>query len=252
LTVYPGLLGDFQKYTGILEASNGSDVVDLRGISWFYPTTLLPVCLYLMNNGPRVKYYPPLDQNASMYLDTVLSGKAIDSTRSYVPIILLPKQQSEFDKIFDCICNLGGNFSGEQEFRVIISELTDNIYQHSRFNNAIVMAQRYAKKGFMDLCIIDDGVTIPGSLSSARMLYEDDTSALIDAVEGASSKNDPGRGHGLGESIIDLTQKYGGSVLVISRRGVLHFNKLHSNRYILKPHFQFGGTLISTRVPQMV
>lgn len=247
--VEPGLVSEFVRYKDLMIRALETETIDLSNIAWIYPTFLLPTAMHLdRTSGPG--YKPPKDVNAASYIDVMRRSEygLGDAKTSFIPVVALPANVQHFDGVFRRICNLGGMFGGHQKFRVMIEELSDNIYAHSEFEKALVMGQRYDRKGFFELCIADDGITIAGSLRKAGMQFEDDE-AILAAVEGTSSKKEAGRGFGLGSSILTLTKEYEGSVLVVSGRAMVHFDRSEEKGYIFEEPFRFQGTLISTRMP---
>ncbi len=93
--------------------------------------------------------------------------------QTYLPVVGLPRRERDSQSILDRIYELGGDIGGKDAFRYLLGELTDNIYQHSMFENALIMAQQYQKMSELHLCIIDDGITIGGSLRQAGMILDD-------------------------------------------------------------------------------
>ena len=137
--------------------------------------------------------------------------------QTYLPVVGLPRLERDSQSILDRVYKLGGDIGGKDAFRYLVGELTDNIYQHSMFKNALIMAQQYPKMSELHLCIIDDGITIGGSLRRTGMIL-DDHQAIIDALQGVSSKKDTERGMGLGTSLKLMTEGYKGRMLVVSGR----------------------------------
>lgn len=112
-------------------------------------------------------------------------------------------------------------------YTYVIGELMDNIYQHSEFTYASVMAQKYGKKGFIELCFFDNGITIPGSFAKHGKAYPKDghAKAIYDAISGKSTEADVGRGFGLSTNV-DMFRDIGGEVLIVSGNGAVYVNKL--------------------------
>jgi hypothetical protein len=116
------------------------------------------------------------------------------------------------------------------------------------------MAQRYSKKGFVEVAFFDDGITIPGSLRKAGFNYSKDLDAIKDAVNGKSSKENYERGYGLNTNVRMCTDVngLGGRVLVVSGRGAFEYCSEESEQrlYNLRESpYSLNGTLISVRIP---
>lgn len=59
--------------------------------------------------------------------------------------------------------------SGSSSLSYLISELLDNIYEHSQSPNGYVFSQYLEKEGVINLCIADTGITIAGSFKRAGL-----------------------------------------------------------------------------------
>ncbi|WP_407380947.1 hypothetical protein [Methanobrevibacter sp.] len=114
------------------------------------------------------------------------------------------------------------DFSNENVFKFIISELIDNIFDHAHSKNAYVIA--YCKKDHFDVIIFDDGITIPYSLESHDFIFKKDWNAILNAIGGISTKNEFGyyeRGCGLNNCFSLMTQGGCNSILVASGKGII-------------------------------
>ena len=190
---------------------------------------------------------------------------------TYLPLQYLPKNSDNFKYIISNLqewCNYGKDYGGANAFNLTLVELMDNIYQHSDFNNACVMVQNYPIKGFAEISIFDDGVSIPGSFENHGMPFKSDAHAILDAINGVSTK-DKDRGYGLNDSIELYTNGGNSEALIISRNGIFYkknrapvklyntelmntTNDILDKGYIVLDNEQvpsLKGTLISIRLP---
>ena len=179
---------------------------------------------------------------------------AVGRYSSYIPVADLPSDQKNakniLKRIFDFNSN-GVEYGGENAFKYLIGEMVTNIYEHSMFNNALVMAQKYATKKYVDICFCDNGISIPGSFERAGMFFEDDFEAIGAAINGTSSKMNHERGWGMGSSARICLEGLGGSMLIASRGGTIEFHQGNPKRYIDtdRSDYRYSGTLISMRFP---
>jgi hypothetical protein len=247
---YPQLMDQYLKYAELREQTDSTGCLDLSSIKFLYPTTLLPLSLAMKKSFKDLVYVPPHDPNVQSYLHLMQQGAGFDSLnkQTYLPVVGLPRRERDSQAILDRIYELGGDIGGKDAFRYLVGELTDNIYQHSMFENALIMAQQYRKKDELHLCIIDDGITIGGSLRRMGIIL-DDYQGIIDAFQGISSKKDTERGMGLGTSLRLMTEGYKGRMLVVSGKGAIHFGKDAPIGYNLSEMFKYEGTLISMVIP---
>lgn len=243
----PELVRNYSKYSSLMDASKQTGSVDLSRITWIYPTTFLPlICEFVRDQSLDMKL--PEDQKVRDYISTLIQRRpGQDCCATYLPYSTFPVDKKHFDPIMDHICDLAGEVDKTGNFRYILGELSDNVYQHSKFNFAAATAQKYPSKGFMEFCILDDGITIGGSLRDVGYEY-DDTEAIDQALNGLSSKISIERGYGLGESIEYFINEQKGEVFIASGNGGLYMsgNEREPLKFILKE--KYCGTLISARI----
>ncbi|OPX61213.1 MAG: hypothetical protein A4E29_00923 [Methanomassiliicoccales archaeon PtaB.Bin134] len=247
---HPDQVLHYLGYADIRSRAHRNGCIDLGDVSFLTPTTLLPLSITLRKLGDDVTIVPPPDPNVASYLRIMVGEHGFNALNrsTYLPVVGLPKDENRSHPILRKIYELSGDPGGRNAFRYLVGEMVDNIYQHSGFHDSLVMAQQYRKSGEMHLCIVDDGITIPGSLRSSGISLEDDQ-AIIDAIEGASAKREPERGRGLGTSLHLTVAGYGGSALVVSGYGAVYCDRDRCQRYRLSDKNKFEGTLISMKIP---
>ena len=225
--------------------------IDLTTISFFYPTFLLPLGI-LLNQNFQIAFIPPIDPDASRYLEIMLSEPNIKyfKYKNYIPLIKIPKDFELREKMFNLFLTQSTSTSvgGKNAFAYIISELTDNILQHSKYSTAFIMVQKYSKKKFTEISIIDNGISIPGSYEKKGYTFRDEV-ALQEAVNGHSTKDEYERGYGLRTTLQLLTKGLNAETLIISRNSKLNSLPNKTNYDISKSSYNYSGTLISTRIP---
>jgi hypothetical protein len=256
----PSMWPEYGKFVDLRQVARATGRLDMGGVDWVYPTTLLPLTGFLMASRRKsLTYVPPMDVNVAGYIRLMIANPFPDSPnrKSYVPNNFLPRNQADADAILSRVMKLqndGQGIGGQTAFAYLIGELTTNIYEHSEFRNAMVMAQRYGKKRFVEVTFYDDGITIPGSLRKAGFSYLTDLDAIKDAVNGRSSKEDYERGYGLGTNVRMCTDVdgLGGKVLVVSGHGAFEYALEKSEQHLYnlgETPFTLDGTLISIRIP---
>ncbi|MHA1290170.1 MAG: hypothetical protein ACTSPB_22545 [Candidatus Thorarchaeota archaeon] len=233
--------------------SMNTGMIDLSSLNWIYPTTLLPLGVYIKEHATGVQYVPPSNPDVSNYVNLILGGSenGYGIVSSYLPMVTLPPSIQDIGSILEPlfeILNHGSEMGGATPMKYLFGELTDNIYEHSEFKNGMVMAQRYDRKGFTDICFYDDGITINGSFRNDGMGFPNDVEAIARAINGLSTKSQE-RGYGLQSSVRLCTEGYQGCILVISGEGALYIDESDRKGYILPQIDRLDGTLISIRVP---
>jgi hypothetical protein len=246
------LVSDYLKFTDLRSTAQSTKSIDLKSFRFFTPTALLPLSIMLKKGsvGGQYDIKIPSNPDVAHYLELMTKEESVDALNrsTYLPVVSMPKDESRGQPILRKIFQLSGDPGGRNSFRYLVGELVDNIYQHSRFENGLVMAQQYPKKRTMHMCIIDDGITIAGSLREAGLTLDDDQ-AIVDALQGTSSKKDHERGRGLGTAFGLTILGYGGCMLVVSGRGALYRGPDRQQRFQLSDRYKYEGTLISITIP---
>jgi hypothetical protein len=250
----PVVLQEYLKFCKICKNAERTNIIDLSQYTWFYPSSMLPLCNLLKNNRGSMKVIAP-HERVNNYI-SVIMGTSFNAL-SYIPITYLPKDQKEVNRMITQLLkwhNNGIYYGGINAFSFLIGELIDNIYQHSEFTNASVMAQRYEQKGFAEISIFDDGISIPMCFEKHGKYSSQDSIAIQKAINGFSTKNEM-RGYGLNTSINLYVKGLKGSLLLVSRNGAFYRDSYDydgEKLYNLQSEYSLGGTLITFRIPYPV
>lgn len=254
------LVEKYNKFAQYRNLSLASGRINLENVSFLHPTTLLPLGSYLMKNRRSMEYTPPSDPGVNMYLSLMMRFVESDSSptrwdlmnRTYVPIVNLPRDSARswdyLKHIFEKYRH-GEKCGGVIAFKYLFSELIGNIYEHSSFETAFVMAQAYDTKGYVEVCFYDDGITIPGIFHDHGHDFPSDAHAIMGALNGISTKEEGGRGRGLNTNLRISTQGLKGQMQIVSRHGLVYVNKEQKKIYSLPDHYKLDGTLISVQIP---
>lgn len=234
-----------------LANSIANSCLDLKKLDYIYPTTLLPL---LMKHPCNELTISP-DNDCARYLKYMANSKEnpAPNNASYFPPISLPKDKAKYDTIMHYLYKFhsdGKEYGGSNAFKLAIGELTDNIYQHSAFEKAMVFAQKYSKKKFVEICIMDNGVGIPTALKNFGLIFDSDSKAIYYATKGLSSKEEIDRGRGIKSCISVYCGQTNAQMLIISGTGAFFINKsLKPNLYKFPDNYILKGTLINFRIP---
>lgn len=248
---HPPLVFQYQKYCECLDNFSKSNTIDLQRETFFPPSFTLPIALLIMKNAtaPRIN---PANEEVASYLTTVLGTRVEDRrSRTYLPLVRLPAEEKDSCEVLEHIYEIQRNdssaFGGELAFKYVVNELVDNIYQHSKFKIAFVMAQRYPVKKFVELAFMDDGITIQGSYKEHNKKFGP-IQSIIKALNGLSTKSEE-RGWGLRSSIKLFREGLKGQILIVSGAGAVYLDGSKQQQYRLSKAHRMDGTLISLRVP---
>ncbi|MCS3924416.1 hypothetical protein [Methanosalsum natronophilum] len=194
--------------------------------------------------------YVPAPVNVEKYM-AVVDKSNYSERATYIPIINLPQKYLEAEVEIEKLRkhhNNGINYGGEDAFNYMMGELIDNIYQHSHFKNANIMAQRYEKQGFVDIAIFDDGISIPCCFENHGIHIDNDCAAIEMAIQGKSTKSQE-RGYGLATTTNLYVNGCNAEFLIVSREGAWYKSKGSERFYNINGIYRFNGTLISIRIP---
>ena len=243
------LAADYSKFTQLRSVAIAERTLDLSTIKWFYPTLLLPLGVFIKQNRD-IALILPKDKRVSSYFDIITRNNNSNKKGSYLPIIEVPKARSGSEAELERLNSYASDCGGTSALQYFIGELVDNVYQHSRFSTAYITAQKYPTLGFVEFCIVDNGISIPQSYEDNGILIESDKVALDYALKGISTKKDKERGCGMRTSIKLLTSGMNGTCLIVSRRAGLGANMTEGTAtFNLDEEDIYYGTLISISVP---
>lgn len=270
------LLDGLRPVVGIMsqvEASGENEVtVDFADTKFISPVFALSLIVYLTRCGKKVLFV-----NASDYLNLIgISSGGIKpdqmrqteflaaleryATRTYIPIIdfaagpdtdVKDAVSSIVENLIIRQLNLQKNVANGLKY--MIAETLDNITEHSESDRGYIFAQAYPKKGFLDVCIADRGITLLGSYQKLKNNeIANDSEAIKAANRGISSKNLPeaeNRGFGIKTSKQMLINGLGGQYLMISG-GSLYVKSPHLDSfYAMPPGLRWNGTIVALRIP---
>ena len=191
-------------------------VLDFSLINFLHPLFiggLSGLCLEMEKKGITVRH-DKASASVGAYLDVVRFPEGFKpdeltdwqtslgsyEIKSYLPMINFPASKakkktevreavlSAVNSLFKRKLKLNTDYYSAISY--LISELTDNIVDHSGSNRGVVVAQHYGHKGYLDICILDRGKTILGSYAKRPELkVRDDVQAVYKALSGVSTKS---------------------------------------------------------------
>ncbi len=248
---------------------------DFAGVTFLHPFFLAPLSIYKNTSGKDIECIN-IPLRIQSYLNSICFDRMLHfgsekredveavmqkyTDKTYLPLCSFAMTDANKDTFGSIIQSVlmkqAGIRRGGSSLSYLISELLDNIYEHSRSNNGYVFSQYLEREGVIDLCIADRGITIAGSFQQAG-LYQDEidgseTEALKLANEGYSTKNRPeaeNRGYGISTSKEMLVVGMKGAFFMLSG-GAFHRYENGANDYIdLRNLFRWQGTVVLMRIP---
>ena len=241
------------------------DMSDVEWISSIYSTPLATAICRIRDRGTRVRIRKPSDDGVRMYLDTIDFPEGTEKpswpNKTYLPLIQLNRDgRSAIDAAGSTLRKLIKKLvSGVDDVSVSgiylpIGELLDNIEDHSQCDHGFATVQYYSRKQRLDICIVDDGISIPGNFEQYGHDFQSDSQAVRKAlVEGLSTKPERdakgrNRGTGLRTTSNIICDGLNGEIILSSRGGTVYRgDSLNST-----DEFQWDGTVIfgSLNVPR--
>lgn len=247
----PDLLQCYLKYREVIQAWRGTGDISID-LPFLQPTTLLPLWAEAEHNHVQLV---ALNSEVREYIDALTKGACIPAGGTYLPPVRLPRTHSEAGAVTRQLSDLSRQTrifqANPNVFDYVLSELIDNIYQHAHAEVAFALAQYYPRKKEIEIGFLDNGVTIPGSLergTELRFPPELHYQAVLNAMDGSSSKGGTERGYGLGTSLELMTQLEG-SGLIVSGQGAIFLSGDQRQPFALSKEERMPGTLISIQLP---
>lgn len=160
-------------------SENEAITVDLSNITFVHPFFILPICVLVSEEADRVQEIRS-NSRINSYLQTILFPSGFDalhtenwkeilsrySQKSYMPICKIPSELATADIREDLLTTFENillnklNLKGQiiSVVKYVISEAIDNIVEHADSRNGWIMVQNYSQKGYLDVCIADNGL----------------------------------------------------------------------------------------------
>lgn len=268
-----GLLYAMKAINTINESEDEFIEIDFSEVGFVTPLYVLPLVMFINSCNKKIsinninEYLETIKFSNGMYPDRMRKTefKAIMQEythKTYIPIISFPSTkstESDKDEILSSIetiiieqLNISLNVA--TGIKYMLSECIDNIIQHANSERGYIFAQSYPQKGYLDICIADNGITLLGSYKTLKNNeIESDLEAIQAANRGISTKNLPNaenRGYGIITSKNMLIDGLKGNFIMMSGNA-LHLHNSESKHFIDTPFIRFNGTIIALRIPYM-
>lgn len=262
-----------QIMSQIEDLSKEDDVIiDFSHTQFVSPVFILSLLIYLSNCGRKVSV-----QNLSEYLELIgfrnegIRPETMRQTeflallerfakKTYIPIISFSaNRNSDAKEVISSIAenliirqlNIQPNVANGLKY--MVDETLDNITEHSESDRGFIFTQAYPRKGYLDVCIADRGITLLGSyLRIPSNEIVSDREAIRAANRGLSSKNLPeaeNRGFGIKTSKRMLIEGLGGQYMMLSG-GSLYLKSPNMESFYVMPNgLRWNGTIVAFRIP---
>lgn len=256
------------------EAVSGVALWDFADVSFLHPFFLAPLAIYKSNSSKIIKCIN-IPLKLQSYLNCVCFDRLlhfVDENKedvdavmrqyfnaTYLPLCSFAMTDSNkdiFGSVIRTIIEKQTGINGSTPLSYLISELLDNVFEHSQSKNGYVFSQYLPNEDVINLCIGDLGIGIYQSFKNADLYQEEidgsEACALRLANEGYSTKNRPdaeNRGYGISTSKAMLVRGMKGAFFMLSG-SAFHRYENNANDYIeLGNLFRWNGTIILMRIP---
>lgn len=254
----PSLLQDYKKFEKLAKKYDGvSESLDTSSEYFLGPATIVPLlCFAETNNIHEIITH----HNTYDFVNRVLNHRETSTTK---PFVNLPKTKKEFIEnrsATEVAEKINSDYGGYYAIHDICSELIGNIYNHTPMEKGYAhqgysFAQEYYNAKKLDICVMDDGLSIPGKFEEKNKSFIDDCDAISQAIiPGVTTAKDEetdirySRGHGLSTILSLVIDGNNGEALIVSRQGCLHITNDDYKYILLDNKDIFKGTLITLRL----
>jgi len=235
--------------------------LDLSEINWVLPCSAILIggkLMELISKGAEVSYNPPKNTKVKEWLSNIgfPIGKKEDGD-TFVSLKHFPNNpenkklvNEQANSLLKSMENKIPNTFGSSVI-YILGELADNIDDHSNFTFASLMAQYYPRKEYLDLAVLDNGITIPFNFEKNNIPLNKDSGAILKALSGevTTKKNEKMRAYGL-KSCRDISlNEIKGELHLVSRRGAVILKENQKPIVYDFTDIHLNGTLIYFRLP---
>ena len=235
--------------------------LDLSEVKWALPCSIIPISgklTEILSKGAEVSYIPPKNIKVKEWLSNI--GFPFGNTNDGNTFVSIkhfannPDNRNQVNEESTSLLNKIGNKIPNNfgdSIKYILAELADNIDQHSNFTFASLMSQYYPNKEYLDIAVLDNGITIPLNFEKNNIPFDKDSEAIRKALFGevTTKTNEKMRGWGL-KSCKDISLKeIKGELHIVSRRGVITIKEEEEPQlYDLKDN-SLNGTFLYFRLP---
>ncbi len=240
--------------------------------SFITPVYILPIATAINNKKLKVSF-----TGDTSYLETICFPKGISDLNSsrylggtYFPIVNVSLHDLSYEKSAECVDALHSkyldllqnNIIANKEFLKLIKkstfgfllgEMTTNVAEHASASNIYVFAQYWLQSNSCEICLLDNGQGVFGSLREAGREVKDSHDALDKVLkEGLSASDEHGdikRGTGIRNTRKALVNKeINGEFFIMSGNSAFLHSSQAGERFFTLQNYSWQGTIIMLRI----
>jgi hypothetical protein len=135
---------------------------------------------------------------------------------------------------------------GTNGLALLISEMTDNIYEHSKAQNAFIFSQYWPKNNSCGICLADNGIGFYQSLKEAGREVKNDLDGVQKVINDCLSAKGDLRGTGIRNTIKLLSNKeLNGYFCVISGKAGYFIDSNEREHFLDLQNINWNGTIVN-------
>ena len=226
------LLENFKKFINIVEDKSFEEINNLN-FNHLSASLILPLLQYIeSHNIGKYNFYNSLEG----YFEEIVSQKKECNSQFYfMKLKKFPKNyfyhSNKIDKyVVNCSDDILESIPIDLDYTgtyFLLFELLNNVFKHSLFESAYVLCQTILDENIVEICIIDNGISIPKRLSGNNLSFFNDSEAIFKAINGATSDKEKEKlkGRGLNTCANIISFGFEEELLIASRNGLVTVNK---------------------------
>lgn len=267
-----GILAALNVIERINEATDNNITIDFSEVRNVSPLYILSLVIFFNNCDKRIKivnisnYLQLIYFKYGIFPDKMSESEFIHimsrySNKTFIPIINFPSTKNKENAKDNILVHVESTIIEQLNIapnviiglKYLLGEYIDNIIQHANSERGYISAQSYPDKGYIDICIADNGITLLGSYKASNDNdIENDLEAIQAANRGISTKNLPhaeNRGYGIITSKKMLVDGLRGSLIMASGNALYIHNHNEECFIEITSDIRCNGTIIALRIP---
>ncbi len=263
---------ELKSNLGYLQQVQAGESVNVSRLDFITPLSITPIAAIINSHSLKMNYDGPNAQYLKVihFPEGISEIEGLSDSKSYIPIIKLPLRgmvKQDRSKSLNALHSkfldlLRRNVIAEPRFIELISnntfgfvmgEMLDNIEEHAQAENVYVFAQYWTKNNSCELCILDDGQGLFGSLSNAGRDVIDSLDALKKILNmGLSAKTEYGdirRGMGIKSTRAAITNReLNGEFFVMSGNAAFLHTVSNGEIFVTFQDYSWNGTVVMMKL----
>jgi hypothetical protein len=244
-----------------LTSLEDNDTAKFEKCEFAVPVSIVPLAIIgytkslRFNNIPDYFSVIKFPEGEEIGDDTSNKSTYFPITRADLTNISLNKQEQKIRELSDKYFSLlKRNIGKDKEFldrigsnvcALLISEMTDNINEHSNAKNAFIFSQYWRGNDSCAICLADDGIGFYKSLTKADKRVKDDLDAVKKVINDCLSAKGYLRGTGIRNTIKLLSNKeLNGFFCVLSGKAGYFIDSKGREHFLNLQNINWNGTLI--------